>query len=72
MAGEAFAQAQLDADEKMKIGEIAATVQFGAKPAPAIQKLTAAAGFRLLPVHYVKPLQQDFLPSSLTAKTIPV
>ena len=62
---------QLDAYETMKIGEIAVTVQFGAKPAPAIQKLTAAAGFRLLPVHYVKPLQQDVLPSSLTSEHDP-
>jgi len=62
---------QQDAYEKIRSGEIAATVQFGAKPAPAIQKLANAGGFRLLPVAYAKPLQEDFLPSSLTSDDYP-
>ena len=37
---------QADAYEKMKSGEIAATIQFGAKPAPAIAKLHASDGIR--------------------------
>src|SRR5579863_3737629 len=62
---------QADAYEKMKTGEIAATVQFGAKPAPAIAKLRAGDGIRLLPVPYERSLQQDYLPASLTDKDYP-
>jgi uncharacterized protein len=62
---------QQDAYEKMRSGEIAATIQFGAKPAPAILKLTTAAGFRLLPVSFSKPLQEDFLPSRLSSEDYP-
>jgi uncharacterized protein len=62
---------QADAYEKMKTGEIAATIQFGAKPAPAIAKLHAADGIRLLPVPYDQRLQQDYLPATLTSKDYP-
>ncbi len=62
---------QADAYEKMKTGEIAATVQFGAKPAPAIAKLKASDGIRLLPVPYDQRLQQDYLPATLTGKDYP-
>ena len=62
---------QADAYEKMKSGEIAATIQFGAKPAPAIAKLKAGDGIRLLPVPYDRRLQQDYLPATLTAKDYP-
>ena len=62
---------QADAYEKMKSGEIAATVQFGAKPAPAIAKLRASDGIRLLPVSYDQRLQQDYLPANLTDKDYP-
>jgi uncharacterized protein len=58
---------QADAYVKMKHGEIAATIQFGAKPAPAIAKLRTADGFRLLPVPYDKRLRQDYLPATLTS-----
>lgn len=61
---------QADAYEKMQSGEIAATVQFGAKPAPAIAKLHAA-DIRLLPVPYDHRLQQDYLPATLTHKDYP-
>jgi TRAP-type uncharacterized transport system substrate-binding protein len=43
---------QADAYEKIKTGEIAATIQFGAKPAPAIAKLHASDGIRLLSIPY--------------------
>jgi len=62
---------QADAYEKMKSGEIAGTVQFGAKPAPAIAKLKASDGIRLLPVSYDQRLQQDYLPATLTDKDYP-
>ena len=62
---------QADAYEKMKSGEIAATIQFGAKPAPAIAKLHSSDGIRLLPVPYDQRLQQDYLPATLTSKDYP-
>jgi TRAP transporter TAXI family solute receptor len=62
---------QSDAYEKMKSGAIAATIQFGGSPAPAIAKLKSADGFRLLPVPYDKRLQQDYLPATLTSEDYP-
>jgi uncharacterized protein len=63
---------QGDAYEKMKSGEIAGTIQFGGKPAPAIAKLRGGAdGIRLLPVPYDKRLQDDYLPASLTGEDYP-
>ncbi|HEY2533805.1 MAG TPA: TAXI family TRAP transporter solute-binding subunit [Xanthobacteraceae bacterium] len=62
---------QSDAYEKIKSGEITATIQFGGKPAPAIAKLRASDGWRLLPVPYDKRLQQDYLPSSLSSEDYP-
>ncbi len=62
---------QADAYVKMKSGEVAATIQFGAKPAPAIAKLRESDGIRLLPVPYDARLQQDYLPATLTNKDYP-
>jgi TRAP transporter TAXI family solute receptor len=62
---------QADAYVKMKTGEVAATIQFGAKPAPAIAKLRQSDGIRLLPVPYDARLQQDYLPATLTDKDYP-
>jgi len=62
---------QGDAYEKIKRGEIAATVQFGGKPAPAIAKLKPNDGFRLLPVPYSKPVQEDYLPATLASDDYP-
>jgi TRAP transporter TAXI family solute receptor len=62
---------QSDAYEKIKSGEISATIQFGGKPAPAIAKLRASDGWRLLPVPYDKRLQQDYLPAALSSEDYP-
>jgi uncharacterized protein len=62
---------QADAYEKMKSGEIAGTIQFGGKPAPAIAKLRPADGIRLLPIPYDKRLQDDYLPANLTNEDYP-
>jgi uncharacterized protein len=62
---------QGDAYEKMKSGEIAGTIQFGGKPAPAIAKLRAADGIRLLSVPYDKRLEEGYLPASLTSEDYP-
>jgi uncharacterized protein len=56
---------QGDALEKLKTGELAATILIAGKPAGAMGKLKAADGFRFLPVPFAKPLQTDYLPAVL-------
>jgi TRAP transporter TAXI family solute receptor len=62
---------QGDAIEKLKSGEIAATVLIAGKPAASMAKLKAADGFRILPVAYAKPLQAEYLPATLVAEDYP-
>ena len=62
---------QADAFEKLKSGEIAASVLIAGKPAASIGKLKAAEGFRILPMPYPKPLQDDYLPVKLTSEDYP-
>jgi TRAP transporter TAXI family solute receptor len=62
---------QADAFEKLKSGEIAATVLIAGKPAGSMIKLKAADGFRILPVAYAKPLQNEYLPATLTTEDYP-
>jgi uncharacterized protein len=62
---------QADAFEKLKSGEIAASILIAGKPAASIGKLKAAEGFRILPIAYPKPLQADYLPATLTAEDYP-
>ena len=62
---------QGDAFEKLKSGEIAATVLIAGKPTGSTSKLKAAEGFRILPVAFEKPLQQDYLPATLTHEDYP-
>jgi hypothetical protein len=62
---------QADAFEKLKSGEIAATVLIAGKPAGAMAKLKAADGFRFLPIPFAKPLQDDYLPAALTKADYP-
>jgi TRAP transporter TAXI family solute receptor len=56
---------QGDALEKVKSGEVAATILIAGKPAGAMGKLRASDGFRFLPVPFAKPLQADYLPAVL-------
>lgn len=56
---------QADGFEKLKSGEIAATVLIAGKPAASMAKLKAADGFRFLPVPFAKQLQSDYLPAVL-------
>jgi TRAP transporter TAXI family solute receptor len=56
---------QGDALEKLKSGELAATILIAGKPTGAMGKLRAADGFRFLPVPFAKPLQADYLPAVL-------
>ncbi len=62
---------QADAFEKLKSGEIAATVLIAGKPAGSMVKLKAAEGFRILPVPYPKQLQNDYLPATLSSEDYP-
>lgn len=62
---------QADAFEKLKSGEIAATVLIAGKPAASMAKLKAAEGFRLLPVPFAKSLQNDYLPATLANADYP-
>jgi TRAP-type uncharacterized transport system substrate-binding protein len=57
-----------DAIEKLKSGEIDASVTLAGKPAPAMARLD---GFRLLPVPFAKQLQDDYLPATLAAEDYP-
>jgi TRAP transporter TAXI family solute receptor len=56
---------QGDALEKLKSGELAATILIAGKPTGAMSKLKASDGFRFLPVPFAKPLQADYLPAVL-------
>ncbi len=56
---------QGDAFEKIKSGEIAATILIAGKAAGSMGKLKAADGFRFLPVPFAKQLQNDYLPATL-------
>jgi len=62
---------QSDALEKLKSGEIAATVLIAGKPAGAMTKIKAADGFRILPMAYPKVLHDDYLPAMLTNEDYP-
>jgi TRAP transporter TAXI family solute receptor len=62
---------QADAIEKLKSGEIAATILIAGKPAASMAKIQSGEGFRVLPVPYRKPLQADYLPATLSADDYP-
>jgi uncharacterized protein len=56
---------QGDALEKLKAGELAATLLIAGKPTGAMGKLRASDGFRFMPVPFAKSLQADYLPAVL-------
>jgi len=62
---------QADAIEKLKSGEIAATILIAGRPAASMAKLAATDGFRILPVPFRKELQADYLPATLSADDYP-
>jgi uncharacterized protein len=64
---------QGDALQKLKSGEIAATLLVAGKPAGAFARLTADAGYKLLPIAYTRELEEaDFLPTRLTPQDYPM
>jgi len=60
-----------DAFEKLKNGEIAATIFTVGRPAPLIASLKASDGYHLIPIPYVHGLVGDYLPSRLTNADYP-
>src|SRR5215475_1171417 len=62
---------QNDAFEKLKNGEIAATVALTGKPSREIAKLKSKEGFRILPIPFDKKMLGDFAPTSLTYDDYP-
>jgi TRAP transporter TAXI family solute receptor len=60
-----------DAFEKLKNGEIAATILSGAAPASAIANLKASDGYRLIPVPLAGTLIDDYIPARLTSADYP-
>lgn len=57
--------------EKIRTGEIAATVYVAGKPARAIESLKASNGYRLIPVPYTRNLQTTYLPASFSPTDYP-
>lgn len=62
---------QPDAIEKMRRGELDATVCICAKPVNAFQSIAPEAGFKLIDVPYASALQGDLLPAVITGEDYP-
>lgn len=60
-----------DAFEKLKNGEIAATILLSAAPASVISRLKADDGYHLLPVPFIGRLMDDYIPAPLTNAEYP-
>jgi TRAP transporter TAXI family solute receptor len=57
--------------EKMKKGEIDAVIVVGGKPYKSVSTFENDGRFHLVKVDYEKPLQADYLPTTLTSKDYP-
>src|SRR5580698_1922273 len=57
--------------EKLKKGEIDAVIVVGGKPYKSVSTFENDGRFHLVKVDYEKPLQADYLPTTLTAKDYP-
>ena len=62
---------QVEAIEKVKSGEIAATALIAGKPVRSMSKLGGADGLHLVAIPYPKQLQDDYLPATLTHDDYP-
>jgi TRAP transporter TAXI family solute receptor len=62
---------QADGYQKVKTGEIAATVLIAGKPTGSFAKFKLEPGMKLLPVPYTDALEQDYLPAKLTHADYP-
>jgi TRAP-type uncharacterized transport system substrate-binding protein len=68
---EEVSMSQAEAFEKVKSGEIAATVLIGGKPVRSMTKLGRADGLHFVPIPYDQPLLADYLPATLTPADYP-
>jgi len=57
--------------EKLKKGEIDAVIVVGGKPYKSVSTFNNDGRFHLVKVAYEKPLQNDYLPTTLTSKDYP-
>ncbi len=62
---------QVEAIEKVKSGEIAATALIAGKPVRSMAKLSREDGLHLVPIPYPKQLSDDYLPATLTHDDYP-
>jgi len=62
---------QVDAFEKLKSGEIAATALIAGKPSRLLSRLKLEDGLHLLPIPYSRDLGGDYLPAALTHDDYP-
>jgi uncharacterized protein len=62
---------QAEAFEKLKVGEIAASVLIAGKPARSMSLLKAADGLHFLPIAYTSALGPDYLPTLFTHDDYP-
>jgi TRAP-type uncharacterized transport system substrate-binding protein len=68
---EEVSMSQTEAFEKLKSGEIAATILIAGKPVRSMAKLGRADGLHLVPIPYSQPLIADYLPTVLTHDDYP-
>ena len=62
---------QAEAVEKVRSGEIAATVLIAGKPVRSVSKASGANGLHFVPIPYAQALAADYLPSSLSHDDYP-
>jgi len=68
---EEVSMSQTEAFEKLKSGEIAATVLIAGKPVRSMSKLGRTDGLHFVPLPYSQPLIADYLPTALTHDDYP-
>src|SRR5216684_2184711 len=68
---EEVSMSQLEAFEKVKRGEIAATVLIAGKPVRSMSRLGPADGLHFVPLPYPSTLFADYLPTKLTHEDYP-
>lgn len=62
---------QATALEKLREGEISATILIAGKSAPSVANIKREDGFRILSIPYASALQDDYLPAKLTSDDYP-
>lgn len=62
---------QADGFQKVKTGEIAATILIAGKPTGSFAKFKLEPGMKLLPVPFSEALERDYLPAKLTNADYP-